>query len=419
VPRATRTTSADATIVEVGTDFQASSLDVLGEARLPDPGVPAFLRRIRHGPVAEVALLSTCNRFEVYAVTDNPEGAVAALAAELHSVLGAAERLVRRDNEALAHLVSVAAGLESALLGEHEILGQVRRAHAIAAEAGTDGTLLNQLFEHALRHGRRIRRALGISGLRRSLTDVAAGWISDQLPEPECRTAAVVGAGETAAQMARHLAALGVGSLLILNRDAARAGELARSTNGSAERLEQLEERLPDLDILVLATSSPEPLLRKKALAPARRAPLLVVDLGIPPNAERSLARHRSVTMLGLGEVLALALSESSEERTRVVYSDALVQDAVDEFLSRQRSQAVNPLLRDLRAHLEQTIVEETLKGLPAEVASAHSDTEIRRFAARLSRRLLHSPSEGVRELAARESPARAEEVVRSLFFRS
>jgi glutamyl-tRNA reductase len=321
-------------IVEIGTDFQASSLEVLSRARVTD--IPAYLERIRSGRIAEIALLSTCNRFELYAATDDPEETLIALEREVRGLLGqngAAELVVRRDEDAVAHLVAVSAGLESALLGEHEILGQVRRAHTTATEAGTAGRALDHLFEHALRHGRRIRRALGIADLRRSLTEPAADWIAKHVSEPERCTAIVVGAGETASQMAQQLRGLGIGKLTVVNRSLKRSSELAEAVGGRAERFDRLPGLLPESDLIVLATSAPEPLLAEADVRSAlrgRRRKLLVVDLGLSANAEPGISQHPSVTTLTLSDVIALAVADSTRETT--VQAQTLIREAVDDF---------------------------------------------------------------------------------------
>lgn len=323
-------------IVEVGTDFQASSLEVLSRARVTD--IPAYLERIRGGRIAEIALLSTCNRFELYAATADPEETLATLEREVRGLLagnGDVELVIRRDEDAVAHLVAVSAGLESALLGEHEILGQVRRAHAAAAEAGTGGKALDRLFEHALRHGRRIRRALGIADLRRSLTELAAGWIANHVSQPERRAAVVVGAGETASQMAQHLRSLGIGRLTIVNRSFRRSRELAAAVGGRPERFDRLPSLLPESDLVVLATSAPEPLLTEAGVRSAlrgRRRKLFVVDLGLSANAEPGVSNDPSVTTLTLSDVLALALVDSKRERAQVMRAETLIQEAVDDF---------------------------------------------------------------------------------------
>jgi glutamyl-tRNA reductase len=323
-------------IVEVGTDFQASSLEVLSRARVVN--VPVYLERIRSGRIAEIALLSTCNRFELYAATSDPEEALAALEREVRGLLGGngdVELVIRRDEDAVAHLVAVSAGLESALLGEHEILGQVRRAYATATEAGTAGRALDRLFEHALRHGRRIRRALGIADLRRSLTEPAAGWIAKHVSEPERCAAVVVGAGETASQMAQHLRRLGIGRLTVVNRSFRRSRELAEAVGGRPERFDRLPSLLSESDLIVLATSAPEPLLTEVGVRSAlrsRRRKLFVVDLGLSANAEAGISRHPSVTTLTLSDVLALALADSKRERAQAVHAETLIQEAVDDF---------------------------------------------------------------------------------------
>ena len=326
--------------VEVGTDFRASSLEVLARARLADDAVPAFLRRVAKRGIPEVVVLSTCNRFELYAATDAPEETAAALEDELRALLdgnGHVETVLRQDRDAVRHLIAVSAGLESALLGEHEVLGQVRRAHGRAVEAGTSGEALSELFGHALRHGRRIRRALGISKLRRSLTDLAADWVAAHVGNLEERSAVVVGAGETASQMAARLRALGSGRLTIVNRSFEGSLVLARAVGADTAELARLPALLAETDLLVLGTSAPEPLVTRADLAERSRH-LFLVDLGLSPNADPAVSEHPSVTTLTLSDVVSLALAESARERTRSPHVGELVQAAVEEFKPRVAS---------------------------------------------------------------------------------
>lgn len=421
----TQRDAATTVVLEVGTDIQTSSLDVLSRAIPSTEDAATALRRIVANGIPEVAVLSTCNRFELYAAAGDPEHALSVLRDEAQALLAwepgsRVELVVRRDREAVRHLVSVAAGLESGLIGEHEILGQVRRAYAAGKDAGTVGTVLARLFDHALRHGREIRNRVGISGARRSLTDVAASWISAELPAAERVAAAVVGAGQTASQMAFHLTSRGVDELFILNRNPAAARALARACNARAFEIGELPRLLPELDVAVLATASSEPILSQSdvrdALARRSKGALLIVDLGLRPNVERAVGNHPSAKVLALGEVLELARATSNGAESWREQADDLLREAVDEFVSWQRSQAISPLLQELRSHVESIVLDEALRSLARE--DAGSATDVRRFAARLSNRLLHSPTEGVREIAVRQSPRHAETVVERLFFR-
>jgi glutamyl-tRNA reductase len=327
-------------VVEVGTDFRASSLEVLARARLADEAVPAFLRRLSERGVPEVVLLSTCNRVELYAATDAPKETAAVLEYELLALVdgnGHVETVRRRDEDAVAHLIAVSAGLESALLGEHEVLGQVRRAHGRALEAGTSGETLSKLFGHALRHGRRIRRALGLSRLRRSLTDLAATWVAEQVGDLDQRSAVVVGAGETASQMAVQLRSLGIGRLTIVNRSFDHSRQLAAAVDADTELFERLAVLLADTDLLVLATSAREPLVREADLR-GREKRLYLVDLGLSPNADLGVTQHPTVSTLTLSDVVVLAQSESERDGARSPRAGALVQAAVDEFKPRAAS---------------------------------------------------------------------------------
>ncbi|MDQ3890402.1 MAG: hypothetical protein M3312_07595, partial [Actinomycetota bacterium] len=225
--------------------------------------------------------------------------------------------------------------------------------------------------------------------------------------------------GETGSQMARRLSELGVGRLFVLNRNLASADALASAVGATAEPLARLGALVRDLDVVVLATSSRAPILAESDLHERGRdgRRLFVVDLGVPPNAAPGVRGRPSVELLSLSDALALA-APNAGNGPGWEGVDILVRTAVDDYFSRRRTDAVSPVLRELRTHLERTIVEETEAILASEGHSPLSPEEMRRFALRLSRRLLHAPTEGVREIAVDESPGRAEAVVRKLFFR-
>jgi glutamyl-tRNA reductase len=310
-------------VVQVGVDHRSAPLAVLESlhrARRCTP--PADLRARCGGAVR----LATCHRLELYV-----EGASPQLAVRLFFqwfALGDGEALalaphlvVRTGEEAAEHLMSVAAGLESAVLGEDQIQGQVRDAYRAACAAGEAGPLLHRLFHATFRAGRRARGETALKQGGRSLAGSGVAWLARELGDLAARTVLVVGAGEMARVAAARLRERGAGRLLLVNRTWAKAQELAAAVGGEALPWAWRERLLGEVDALVCAAGAPEPVVSAgwlaRACADGRRR-LVVVDLAVPRNVEQPAA---PVAGLALADVAALSqrLAEDADRRTNAV----------------------------------------------------------------------------------------------------
>lgn len=350
-------------VVVIGLNHRSTPLDLLermtiGGARLPK----ALHDLVSRADVSEAVVLSTCNRTEVYAVAERFHGAyqdirdffaeVAFLAPE-----DFADHLyVHYDAPAVAHLFSVASGLDSAVLGESEILGQVKRAWQIARVEGAAGPALNLLFRHALEAGKRARTDTGIARSITSVSQAAVAMAAARLDGLSGRRVLVLGAGEMGEAMAVGLAKAG-SELSLANRTWERAVQLAARVDGRAVRLLDVPAALADVDVLLSSTGAAVPLLAAddvEAVIAARHGrPLLIVDIAVPRDIDPAVGRLPGVTLLDMDDLRAFADAGSLARRGAVASVQELLDDELERYLGATSAREVAPMIVALRDRAE------------------------------------------------------------------
>src|SRR6478609_1991402 len=308
--------------------------------------------------VSEAVVLSTCNRTEIYAVAEKFHGAYADLRDFLSEMAylppeDFADHLyVQYDDDAVAHLFSVTSGLESAVVGEAEILGQVRRAWERAQDEGTTGSSLNLLFRHALEVGKRARTETGISRHVASVSSAAVAMAAERLGSLEGRRILVMGAGEMGEGMVRSLAANGVTDVRIANRTWERAAELAERVGGRAIRLADLDASLAEVDLLLTGTGASSMLIEHADVARVMQvragAPLLVVDVAVPRDVDPTASELAGVTLLDMDDLRAFAEAGQAERRREVAAVRIMVAEELDRYMAVSSAREVAPLVSAL-----------------------------------------------------------------------
>jgi glutamyl-tRNA reductase len=407
-------------VLQAGVDVVTHPLDMLNRLR-PPASVDEIPRKVCGSSLAELMLLVTCHRVELYAATVDLSQAQS----ELHTIFEAMhdgsvalcpKPIFRRNAEAARHLIRVAAGLDSARLGEHEVLGQVRRMHADGMANTMVGPVLERLYAQSMNAARNIRNELGVTYQNPSLTATAVKWIQSGLTDPQRRSAVVVGAGEAAAQVVRHLVAMGIGRLTVANRTLAHAQRLANEFGSDASPLEQLPDLAAEADVIVCAVSARFPILLLDHLRHTK-GDRIVIDLGVPRNTDTAIDALANVQVLDMEKLTAIELINCDAQRkeftTRV---SAQVNIEADKFVDWCRTRSITPMLVDLRAHFESTIQREAMQSL-GEIAH-HSTGDVERFASRLSDKLLHNFYLGLKEIAIQHSPHHARRITRALVLR-
>jgi glutamyl-tRNA reductase len=399
------------TIVNVGVSHRFTPADVLEKLAVPSAELGGLLARLHALPsIDEVAVLSTCNRVEVYAAVDEPAGPVTRAVAGVVAARGQvpANEFLRMarihiGGAAAEHLFSLACGLDSMAVGEDQIVAQIKAAARAAAAAGTTGPIVTGLIDAALRVSKRARTQTTISTEGISLARAGLDLVHAHLGGLAGRDAVVLGTGPTGRLAARLLREAGAGRLSVASRDEARAAEVATVVHGRPLRTSDVPAALAGADILVTATGATVPVLSIAQVAAARaRAggrPLFVLDLGMPPDVDPAVGRLAGVTLIdlaALGQHLADGAVPGQIPQVR-----AIVAAETAAYTERQRQAAATPVIAALHAQIRQLA--------DAELARLHgrlpglSEQERAETAAtvhRVLRKVLHQPTVRAREFS-------------------
>jgi glutamyl-tRNA reductase len=290
--------------------------------------------------LGEIVLLSTCNRVEVYGVAADPERAMDAVTSALQRRAGRRADFARlARNDVAAHLFRVAAGLDSMVLGETEILGQVKDAYAAAFGAGHTSSGLNRLFQQAFRVAKQVRSETGLGRGAVSVGSAAAKLAASDLGDLSACRALLLGAGEAGEDVARSLHARGLKELLVANRTAGRAEALAAALGGRAVEFERWRDHLATADIVIACADSPRRLLCAAELAPFLAAregrPLFLLDLAVPRDFDPAIRVLRGATLHDIDDLEAVAREGESLRAAEVEKAEAIVAAQVTEFIRR------------------------------------------------------------------------------------
>ncbi|HEY1279760.1 MAG TPA: glutamyl-tRNA reductase [Acidimicrobiales bacterium] len=348
-------------VVVIGLNHRTVPLELLERTTVAADALPKALHDLMSRPnVDEAVLLSTCNRTEVYAVAERFHGAFQDIRDFLCDVAGMAPEQLQphlysqHDAAAAAHLFSVAAGLESAVLGESEILGQVRTAWATAQAEGAARSALNLLFRHALEVGKRARTETAIGRSTASVSYAAVEMVSERFGPLQDAKVLVVGAGEMGEGIVNALTGAGVGHVTVVNRTHERALELAARLAGRAVPFVELAAALADADVLLTSTGSGTVIVEADVVERAKAGrPLLVVDVAVPRDVDAAVADLPGVTLLDLDDLrdwAARGIAERAAEaaRVRLIVAEEVVNYG-EVVVTRQAA----PLVAQLHEHAE------------------------------------------------------------------
>lgn len=401
---------------------RTAPLAVLEQVAVADRDRPDLLKQLLDSPaVTEAMLISTCNRIEVYAASTDTRAArthvldVLARHAGIARATLTPHSLTCSGEAAARHLFQVAGGLDSLVLGDEQVLGQVRAGYAAATDRGAAGPVLHPLAQQALRVGKRIHSSTGLARVGASVVQAALEHAAGALPAGTLtgRRAVVVGAGAMGALAVAHLQRRHAREVLVVNRTPSRASELATSTDGSAVRalaLQELPAALTAADVVVACTSADGTVISLAQIAaalrerPADRGPLVVCDLGLPRNVDPAVAAMPGVVLLTLQ---SLHGDRQTEAQHLAVVTDLpeaarIVADAVRAYSARRRAARAAPAvvaLREQAAAVVQAELAHLDRRLPdLDPATRH---ELTRAVRRVADKLLHAPTVALQQLPA------------------
>ncbi|MDH3337440.1 MAG: glutamyl-tRNA reductase [Gammaproteobacteria bacterium] len=372
--------------------------------------------------VDEAVLLSTCNRTEFYVITSDGgrERLEAWLRNERNLDPGFGESLFTLDDdEALRHIFRVACGLDSMVLGEPQILGQLKDAYRQAQESGTVGKQLSRLFQHTFSVAKKVRTDTEIGTNPVSVASAAVSLAQQFFAGFGQHTALLVGAGVTVELLARHLTGKGLGRLFVANRDVDKARRLAGKFGGFALPLSELVGTLPEADILITSTASPEPIVTrdqiKAAMKLRKHKPIFAVDIAVPRDIAPDVAQLSDVYLYTIDDLQKVIQDGQTHREAAAVDAHHILDDEIRRYLSIERAKQVSPIITALREQGE-TIRDGVLKEAQRRLDKGVDSREVIEFAtASLMKKLLHNPSVRLRE-AGEASEIEIIEATRTLF---
>jgi glutamyl-tRNA reductase len=365
--------------------------------------------RVLAGTLGEAVCLSTCNRTELYVAGDDDGAALAALERLADRTLdGLAYRL--HDDAAALHLFRVAAGLDSLVPGEGEILGQVRTAF----EAVEPGPLLDHVFREALAVGKRVRSETAIGESPASVSSAAAALAAQVFGDLGSRRVLLIGAGRIGELAAANLASRGAAIAAVANRTVEHAEELARRFGGTAIALADVPAHLGDVDVVVSSTSAPAQVLRAADVPDRRRRPLFFIDIAVPRDLDPAIHELDGCFLYDIDDLEAVVAETLAGRRAEAERAEQLVAEEVDRFRSWHASLDVVPAIASLRARAEEIRAAELAK-LRGRLSEDERRT-VESVTAQILNKLLHLPTVRMKEAAVSADGAAYVDVVRDLF---
>jgi glutamyl-tRNA reductase len=402
-------------LIALGINHNSAHVDVRERvAFAPEQVSEAMNDACRAADIDELVVLSTCNRTEIYAVAP-PDCALADKARELIDWMAGYHHLSVDDlraaayhhegEAALRHMVHVAAGLDSMVLGEPQIFGQLKSAYAVASEAGTVGSELGRLFPRVFSIAKKVRTDTAIGenpvSVAYAAVDVARRIFTDL---GNCN-ALLVGAGETIELVTRHLIEAGVSNIVIANRTLGRARELAQKFGAEAVLLSEIPDHLPNSDIVITSTASQLPIVGKGTVESAMKArryrPVLMVDIAVPRDIEPQVGELRDVYLYSVDDLRQIVDGNLRARQSEVCKADEIIAAGIASVGEQQRSLAAVDLVKQYRQTAEELRQRELDRALAAITRGDDPQQVVAQLARAITNKLIHAPTTGLKKASA------------------
>ncbi len=402
-------------LLALGLNHRTAPVAIRERVAFAPDGLPDALNDLRQrGGAQEVAILSTCNRTELYCGLDQADSIAIIHWLSRYHALPVAELkpylYEHPEQHAVRHMLRVASGLDSMVLGEPQILGQVKNAYQTASLAGTLGGQLERLFQHTFSVAKQVRTNTAIGENPVSVAFAAVSLSHQIFDDPGRQTALLIGAGETVELVARHLHERGIGRLIIANRTLLRARTLATQFGGYAITLDEIPVHLAEADIVISSTSSPGLILDyatvKRSIRQRRHRPVLMVDIAVPRDIDPAVAKLDDVYLYTVDDLQQIIQENVRSRQVAAAQAEEIVAAQVDHFMGWLRGQGSAASIKALRQQAEASrdvVLERALRQLRQ---GKDAEQVLQFLASTLTNRLMHAPSAGLREAATRGDDA-------------
>jgi glutamyl-tRNA reductase len=414
-------------IVVIGLNHKTAPIAVRERIAFPEKTLHEPLGRWRDVAIAELVILSTCNRVEFYVQTEAPEASYAScvdFVSAYHDIAPSefTPHLYQwRDAEAVQHLFRVATSLDSLVVGEPQILGQVKAAYRAAQEAGRTGLILTQLFDRAFAVAKTVRTETGISDHAVSVSYAAVELAKKIFEHLHTLTALVLGAGETSELAARHLANQGVKKIFVANRTMARAEQLAQALDAKAVPWELFPEHLVHADIVMSSTSAPQPIIVpavvQSAMRHRRGRPMFFIDMAVPRDVDPTVNTLENVFVYDLDDLENVVEANRRERQQEAIAADVLVGREVRRFQQWLAGRDAVPTIVALRQHAETIRVVELEKAMARLGAlDERQQRVVEALTSAIVNKLLHAPTVYLKRTTSEAQGSEVVQLVRHLF---
>ncbi|MBI2381473.1 MAG: glutamyl-tRNA reductase [Gammaproteobacteria bacterium] len=396
-------------VITLGLNHKTAPVELRETVAFDPAELARALADLRASGIAEAGILSTCNRMEVFAVAE--DGQLPILEAWLHRWHGLAPDVLapylyrHRGEEAVRHMMRVASGLDSLILGEPQILGQMKQAYADAQAAGMLGAHLDRLFQQVFAVAKQVRTDTAIGGSAVSVAFAAVSLAKRIFADLSRLHVLYVGAGETIELAARHFHGQGVRELTVANRTLSRAQDLTEVFGGTAIVLEQIPEHLAKADIVVASTASPLPILGKglvqRVLKARRRRPMFMVDLAVPRDIEAEVGELDDVYLYTVDDLKDVVEVGLKERENAALEAEDIIAGRAEDYMRWLKSLDAVGLLRAFREKHEAMAADELARAADLIKGGAEPLAVLEQFASRLTNKFLHQPSNQIRAAGA------------------
>jgi len=389
------------TLLALGINYTTAPVSIRERLAFPSEGLSAAVKDLwGQANVSEAAILSTCNRTEIYcAIQDNDSSPIINWIAQHHQLSPADFQpylYTHTDNALIRHIFRVASGLESMILGEPQILGQIKTAYQTANTAGTLGKDLGKLFQHTFSTAKKVRTDTEIGSSSVSVAFAAVQLSKQIFDDLGQQTALLIGAGETIELTARHLHQNGIKRIIIANRTYEKAHALANQFDGYAIPLSDLSLHIADADILVSSTASQLPILGKglveSAIKHRRHKPMFMVDLAVPRDIEPEVAKLNDIYLYTVDDLQNIINDNLNSRKLAAEQAEEIIDTRVENFSSWIKAQTGQSTIVDYRQHAAQLQQESLVKALSALKNGTDPEAVLQQLAHTLTNKLTHTP---------------------------